>query len=208
MFFPNRRIALSYLLLLLPPLALTLLAFATLARVDEARIVAGAPLEALPTPTTPPAEQAAAYLQVGADYQAQGDFPAAEQAYRAALAVQPELAAGYGGLGSLYVAAGRSADAIALYQQATALAPETAEWWRNLGVVQANQGDLAAAAVSLERAVDLAGQEAAWRLELGQVYAAMQRPDEARRAFQQALALDASLQAVVEEQLRLLAPGP
>ncbi len=208
MFFPNRRTALSYLLLLLPPLVLTLLAFVTLGRVDDADIVAGAPLEAMLTATPDFAAQAAAYLQAGADYQAQGDYPAAEQAFRAALAVDPGLAPGYGGLGSLYVAAGRPADAIAMYQQAAALAPETAEWWRNLGVVQANQGDLAAAAASLERAVDLAGQEADWRFELGQVYAAMQRPDAARQAFGQALALDASLQAAVEEQLRLLDEGP
>jgi len=208
MIFPDRRTALHTLLLLLPPLTLTLLAFLTLAHMDPARMVVSAPLEALATVTPEPAQRAAAWLQQGAAHQARGDYRAAEEAYRAALAVDDRLAAGYGGLGSLYVAMARPDDAVAMYRRAIALTPETAEWWRNLGVVQANQGELAAAAAALERAVALAGDQAAWHFELGQVYAATQRQRPARQAFQQALALDPSLQAAVEAQLAALAAGP
>ncbi|GAB4145739.1 MAG: hypothetical protein Fur0021_03270 [Candidatus Promineifilaceae bacterium] len=43
MFFPNRRIALGYMALLLPPLVITFLAFYTLSHVDDAEIVVAPP---------------------------------------------------------------------------------------------------------------------------------------------------------------------
>lgn len=210
MVFPNRRTTISYLMLLLPPLVLTLLAFVALAQVDEANIAVGAPLEAILTPTPEPLAQALAYFEQGTALQAQGDYPAAEQAYRAALAAEPGLAPVYDALGSLYAASDRPVDALAAYRQAVALEPEVGERWRNLGVVQANQGDLAAAAASLERAVSLVPSESSWRFELGQVYAYLGRNQEARQAFEEVLNLspDALLLAAVEEQMRLLAEGP
>lgn len=210
MYFPNRRTTISYMMLLLPPLVLTLLAFVTLARVDDADIVAGVPLEALPTPTAEPLAQALTYFEQGAALQVQGDYAAAEQAYQAALTAEPGLASVYDALGSLYTATNRPADALAAYRRAVALEPERGEWWRNLGVVQANQGDMAAAVVSLEKAVSLVPNEASWHYELGQVYAYLERNQEARQAFGRVLALspDASLLAAAQEQMRLLAEEP
>lgn len=206
MFFQSRRLALGYLALLLPPLALTLLAFISLATVDEAEMVVGTPLDATPVPTPVPQAQVQAYFAEGMAWQEQGDFAAAAQAYQAALAIDPTLAPVYGALGSLYVAWARPLEAAAFYQQAAELEPDVAEWPRNLGVVQANLGQMAAAAAALETAVALAADDPQLHYELGQVYAYMQRPEAARQAFQRALALqpEPALAAALAEQLALL----
>jgi len=202
--------ALGYLALLLPPVALTLLAFLTLARVDETQMVVGAPLDATPTPAVDPLAQAQAHFETGLAQQAQGDYAAAEAAYRAALAIDPALAPVYGALGSLYVAMERPSEARAFYQQAAALEPEAAEWQRNLGVVQANLGNLDEAAAALETAVALAPADASLHYELGQVYAYLQRSEQARQAFNRALALnpDPDLATAVAAQLRALPGAP
>ncbi len=207
-FFPTRRMALGYLALLLPPLAITLLAFVTLARVDEAAIVVDVPLDATPTPTPDSLTGALAFFQQGIAHQERGDYSAAEVAYRSALAIDPTLAPVYNALGSLYVTWERPAEAIPFYQQATQLEPETAEFWRNLAVVQANQGQTLAGIATLETAVALAPDDPTLHYELGQLYAHAQRPATARQAFNRVLALttDPTLVVAVNQQLRLLPP--
>jgi tetratricopeptide (TPR) repeat protein len=202
MFFPNRRMTLAYLALLLPPLIMTLLAFATLARVDESEIVVGEPLDATPTPPPDPLD----YFQEGVAQQEAGNFAAAEAAYRAALEIDPQLAPVYNALGGLYVAWQRPSEAISLYRQATQLEPETGDYWRNLGIMLANQGQIDKAVAALETAVALAPDDPQLHYELGQVYAYDGRFEQARLAFEQALALnpDALLQTAVAEQLRQL----
>jgi tetratricopeptide (TPR) repeat protein len=143
MFFPNRRMAWGYLALLLPPLVITLLAFVTLARLDEANMVVGTPLDATPAPTLEPLAQAQAYFAEGLAQQEAGNLAAAEAAYRAALAIDGALAPVVGALGSLYVAWERPSEALTFYQQAAALEPDSAEWPRNMGVLLANLGDVA-----------------------------------------------------------------
>jgi tetratricopeptide (TPR) repeat protein len=206
MFFPNRRMAWGYLVLLLPPLMITLLAFVTLARVDEAAMVVGAPLDATPAPTLEPLAQAQAHFAAGLAQQAAGDLAAAEAAYQAALAIDGTLAPVYGALGSLYVAGQRPSEALTFYRQAVALEPDSAEWWRNVGVVQANLGDLAGAVGALETAVALSPDNPQLHYELGQVYAYVGRFERARQAFEQALTLhpEAALATAVADQLRLL----
>lgn len=204
MFFPNRRTALGYLALLLPPLAITFLAFFTLSRLDEAEMMVDIPLIVTPDPLA----EALSHFQTGITQQEAGNFAAAEQAYRAALTIDPTMAPVYNALGSLYVVMERPAAAIPFYQQATQLEPETAEFWRNLGIVQANQGQMAEAVAALETAIALSPDDAMLHYELGQVYAFWQRPEDARQAFSRVLALTAnpSLAADAAEQLRLLSP--
>lgn len=202
MFFPNRRTALAYLALLLPPLIMTLLAFVTLARVDKTEIVGGEPLDATPTPPPDPLS----YFQEGVAQQAAGHFAAAEQAYRAALAIDPTLAPVHNALGSLYVAWQRPLEAIPYYRQATQLEPETAEFWRNLGIVLANQGQIDAGIMALETAVVRAPDDPMLHYELGQLYAYVQRSEAAKQAFSRALELttDPALATEAAAQLRLL----
>jgi tetratricopeptide (TPR) repeat protein len=208
MFFPNRRMALGYLALLLPPLVITLLAFATLARLDEADMVVGVPLDAALDPTPDPLAEALTFFQEGVAQQEAGNYAAAEAAYRSALAVDPALAPVFNALGSLYVTWQRPSEAIPMYQQATQLGPETAEFWRNLGIVQANQGQTEAGIAALETAVALTPNDPLLHLELGQVYAYEQRSELAREAFNRVLALSSNpaLTTAADEQLRLLPP--
>lgn len=206
MFFPNRRMALRHLALLLPPLVITVLAFLTLAQVDETEMVLGTPLDATPAPTLEPLAQAQELFETGMAQQLAGNFRAAEEAYQAALAIDPLLAPVYGALGSLYAAQERPSTALSYYQQAATLEPGSAEWRRSVGVIQANLGNLAEAAAALETAVTLSPPDPTLLYELGQVYAYWQRGAQAREAFNQALALnpEAALVTAIEEQLRLL----
>lgn len=210
MIFPSRRMALAYLALLLPPLLLTLLAFAALATVNEAEMVVGAPLEAMPTATASPLTQALALFQQGIAQQEGGDHAAALASYQAALAIDPRLAPVHGALGSLYVALGEPQSAIASYRQAARLEPNKAEWPRSLGVVLANQGQLAEGMAALEQAVALAPDDPMLHYELGQVYAFVARDREARQAFQRAAALapGSALAQQAMEQLRRLTSAP
>jgi tetratricopeptide (TPR) repeat protein len=210
MFFPSRRMTFGYLALLLPPLVITLLAFLTLAHVDQAQMVVGTPLDATPSPTLEPLAQAQVHFETGLAQQAQGNYAAAEAAYRAALAIDPALAPVYGALGSLYAALERPSEALAFYQQAAALEPEAAEWRRSLGVVQANLGHLDEAAAALETAVALAPQDAQLHYELGQVYAYLQRPEQARQACTRTRHPnpERAVGTAVPAQLRLLPDAP
>jgi tetratricopeptide (TPR) repeat protein len=202
MFFPNRRMTLTYLALLLPPLIMTLLSFATLARVDKTEIVVGEPLDATPTPPPDPLD----YYQEGVAQQEAGNFAAAEAAYRAALAIDPQLAPVYNALGGLYITWQRPSEAISLYRQATQLEPETADYWRNLGIVLTNHGQIDKGVAALETAVALSPDDPQLHYELGQVYAYAGRFEQAGLAYEQALALkpDAVLRTAVSEQLRQL----
>lgn len=210
MFFPNRRTALTYLALLLPPLIITLLAFVTLATVDETAMAVGAPLDAMPSPTPEPLAQALVHFQEGIAQQEAGDYAAALASYQAALAIDPALAPVYGGLGSLYVALEQPQPAIASYREAARLEPDKAEWQRSLGVVLANQGQMAEGVAALERAAGLAPDDPMLHYELGQVYAFVARNQEARQAFERVVALapGSALGGEAAEQLRLLADGP
>lgn len=210
MYFPNRRAAASHLALLLPPLVMTVLAFITLARVDSADLAVGTPLDATPVVTPDALAQAQDHFETGLAHQARGNFAAAEQAYRAALAIDPSLAPVHNALGGLYVTRNQPAAALEFYRQAVALDPATAEWQRNLGVVQANLGDLAAAVAALETATRLDPDNAGLFYELGQIYAHRQQFEPARAAFGRALELDPNGPVAVDAtaQLRQLPTQP
>lgn len=210
MFFPNRRTALAYLALLLPPLLITVLAFGMLATLDATAIVVGAPVNAMATPTVDPRAQALTHLQEGVTQQQSGDLAAALSSYQAALAIDPRLAPVHAALGSLYVAMEQPQSAIASYRAAVRLEPDRAEWQHSLGVMLANQGLVAEGLVVLEGAARLAPDDPMLHYELGEVYDYLDRHDEARRAFQRVLALapDSSLADAAVEQLDRLAAGP
>lgn len=206
MFFPNRRTALAYLTLLVPPLLITVLAFGMLATLDETAIAVGTPLNATATPIVDPL----LHLQEGITQQKAGNYAAALSFYQAALAIDSQLAPVHGALGSLYVAMEQPQSAIASYREAVRLEPDRAEWQHSLGVVLANQGQVAEGLTLLEAAAILAPDDALLHYELGEVYAYLARHDEARQAFQRVLALapDSELAGAAVAQLDRLAGGP
>jgi tetratricopeptide (TPR) repeat protein len=168
---PDQRTSLGLLALLIPPVILTGLAFLTLARFNASDAPVGTPLAIAPTAVVDESSLALTHYQQGVDYHIQGQYPQAELAFKAALAVDPTLAVAYNALGNLYLDLERPSEALMMFGQAVQAEPEVAEWWRNLGVVRANQGYLTEAVAALETAVSLDPSSAAINDELTLIHA-------------------------------------
>ena len=84
-----------------------------------------------------------------------GRMDEAENQYRRALALKPDLAGAHNNLANALVAQGRADEALIHFQRALELAPDLVEAHVNLGTTLLQQGKLAAAAAQLERAVSI-----------------------------------------------------
>ncbi len=84
-----------------------------------------------------------------------GDLPAAEAAYKAALAAKPDLDSAAAELSALYVDAGRTDEAISVARAGLAKSPGSAALHENLGVALAARGDQDGATSELAQAIKL-----------------------------------------------------
>jgi tetratricopeptide (TPR) repeat protein len=96
-----------------------------------------------------------AFINLGNVLKARNQLEAAQEAYAAAMIIDPNFAVGYYNLGMLLKHKGRFADAIALYQQAIKLNPNYADAYQNLGVVFLKVGNVAESLVAFQRAIEL-----------------------------------------------------
>ena len=104
---------------------------------------------------TPPSEDDPAYwLERGTELEDR-DPPAAEAAYRNALARAPGFADAYLNLGCLLCDAGRCAEAIGLYRRALRYCPGEALLHFNLAIALEDQGKPAEALASYEKCLEL-----------------------------------------------------
>jgi len=85
-----------------------------------------------------------------------GDKPAAEAAYKAALAVRPDLEAAEAGLSALYVDEGRIDESLAVARAGLAKHPGSAALHENMGVALAARGDQDNATKEFAQAVQTA----------------------------------------------------
>ncbi len=95
-----------------------------------------------------------------------GDKPAAEAAYKAALAAKPELDSAAENLSALYVDEGRFDDALAVGRAGLAKHPGSAALHENVGVALGARGEQDAATGELEQAIKLTPSEPMFRLTL------------------------------------------
>jgi tetratricopeptide (TPR) repeat protein len=89
-----------------------------------------------------------------------GDLPAAEAAYKAALAAKPGLDSAAAALSSLYVDAGRIDDALAVAKNGLAKHPGSAPLHENLAVALASRGDQDNATKEFSAALQITPNEA------------------------------------------------
>jgi tetratricopeptide (TPR) repeat protein len=94
-----------------------------------------------------------AFFDLGQACEKLGDKPAAEAAYKSALAVKPELDTAAAALSSMYIDAGKVEDALAVAKAGLAKHPGSAALHENLGVALATRGDQDPATQELEAAV-------------------------------------------------------
>lgn len=121
---------------------------------------------------------------------AAGDAAGAEQSFRGALRLAPELAEAHANLGILLENRGAADAAVACYRRSIALNPHYAQTHSNLGCLLAARKDFAAAEAAHRSAVALAPDSAAAWSNFGVLLASLQREDEAERCQRTALACD------------------
>jgi tetratricopeptide (TPR) repeat protein len=85
----------------------------------------------------------------------QGDHQQAEQEFRAALCLRPEIADPYYGLGLLQAARGETTEAIQSFRKGLALRPDSPDAYNNLGVCLMRQGQRAEAISCFQEALRL-----------------------------------------------------
>jgi tetratricopeptide (TPR) repeat protein len=95
-----------------------------------------------------------------------GDKPAAQAAYKAALAVKPDLDTAAAALSSMYIDAGQLDDALAVAKAGLGKHPGSAALHENLGVALATRGDQDPALAELEAAVKAQPSEPMYHLTL------------------------------------------
>jgi tetratricopeptide (TPR) repeat protein len=96
------------------------------------------------------------------------DKPAAETAYKAALAVKPDLDTAAAALSSMYIDAGKLDDALAVAKAGLAKRPGSAALHENLGVALATRGDRDPAILELDAAIKAQPGEPTYHLTLAQ----------------------------------------
>jgi tetratricopeptide (TPR) repeat protein len=117
------------------------------------------------------------------------EWPAAEKAYRNALALQPDRAATHNSLGYALLREGRSADAIAEFRRYVELAPEDANAHDSLGEGLLAAGKTEEAAASYRRATELDPKFSSSVWGLGDCLDRLGRKDEAAAQYKRYLEL-------------------
>lgn len=113
-------------------------------------------LQRQPKPAPQPELDAGDWFARGERLETQGQFDAAEQAYRQALAVDSAHADAYLNLGAMLCEDGRHDEAVGLYDQAVAHCPSVAPLHFNRAIALEDQQREREALASYERALELA----------------------------------------------------
>jgi len=123
------------------------------------------------------------------DLMAQGQLDAAEDAFRQALQLEPDLAEVHANLAWLLAQQGRYTEAEAAYRQALLLAPDNCHIGLNFAVMLAEQKRFAEAEQYYRQILAQDADNVPALSNLGVLLASMQREDEAEACYRQALAL-------------------
>jgi protein O-GlcNAc transferase len=113
------------------------------------------------------ADDLRAWLDLGLAREMLDDIEGAEQAYRSALAANPQFTEAMNNLGTLLRDTDRLADGIAMLRQAIEIRPGFASAHLNLGLALEDSGDDAGAAAEYRTVMRLAPQEPTSRTQLG-----------------------------------------
>jgi tetratricopeptide (TPR) repeat protein len=107
-----------------------------------------------------------AFFNLGQACEKLDDKPAAEAAYKAALAIKPDLDTAAANLCALYIDANRLDDALSLGKDALAKHPGSAPLHENLGIALAAHGDQDVAIQELDQALKIQPSDPMYQLTL------------------------------------------
>ncbi len=143
--------------------------------------------------TTDPTEQAKAFFFEGNALFEAGQLEDALSRYQSALALVPGRPSILANLGVTQCRLGRWADAVATLTQATQADPAHRDAWVALGLSHEAMSNWAGAVHALQKGVTLGASTAQLQLSLALCLLRLDRPDDALKALDQALALDPTL---------------
>ena len=133
------------------------------------------------------------YVYLGAANERLGQREAATEAYKAAIARQPQLFVAEFSLGRLLLDGSQAAEAAAHLRRATELQPDQAQAHLYLALALVSIGQMATAASTAERAKDTGKSGGAdFHDALGEVFRTFGRLKEAQECFKHAVGLDQS----------------
>ncbi|MEM7479713.1 MAG: tetratricopeptide repeat protein [Acidobacteriota bacterium] len=147
-----------------------------------------------------------AYL-AGLTAQSTGRFEQAEEAYGAALTLQPNYPAALVRLGEALVDLGRPVEARRRFERALEVAPNLAAAHRGLGRAAAAEGDFEGAARHYERALEIQPAAAEVRFPLAQAYRQLGRAEEAKAQLALYDRQELIIPDPVVQEIRALAAG-
>jgi tetratricopeptide (TPR) repeat protein len=129
------------------------------------------------------------HSNLGEALRASGQLEAAVNAFRTALALNPEFADAHGNLGAALMALGRNDEAVESLQVATRINPDFLEAHMNLGNALKNQGRFEEAAASFARVTELNPAMAEAHVNLGNVLKRSGNITAAQAHYEQAIRL-------------------
>ena len=144
------------------------------------------------------------YNMLGGFYYSIGRFDDAIAAFTRATELLPDNAGGFHNLGAVYYRKGDKTNALINYQKAIAIQP-MAETHSAIGNIHYDEGRYGEALAAFQRAVAAAPNDGALRGNVGDAYARLNRPEDARQAWREAVGLDEQTLAINPNDATILA---
>ncbi len=141
---------------------------------------------------------------LGGFYYSIGRFDDAIAAFTRATELRPDNAGGFHNLGAVYYRKGDRNNALISYQKAIAIQP-MAETHSAIGNIHYDEGRYDEALAAFQRAVAAAPNDGALRGNVGDAYARLNRPEDARQAWREAVGLDEQALAINPNDATILA---
>jgi Tfp pilus assembly protein PilF len=129
------------------------------------------------------------YSLLGAFYYATGRSRDAVAAFARVTEMQPDNARGFNNLGAAYYALGDNANALKYWERAVAITP-IPETFSNMGIIHFDEGRFEQARASFQQAVTVLPNDGVVRGNLGDALARLNRKNEARQTWLEAVRLD------------------
>jgi tetratricopeptide (TPR) repeat protein len=129
---------------------------------------------------------------MGNVFQQEGNYPAAADAFKRAIDIDPGFARSFYCMGNLYREVNEQVEALNLYNKAIELDPTIADFYNNRGLLRYEMGDPVGAKENFQKAIELNPKEGLFLNNLGVLFQCLNQIERARDIFLQAIASDPS----------------